>query len=91
MLNKWCLLLLLVLLGEIGIRGGKISILWDSPVKTDWVSTKGQERKPWAHYSSDFFLYLLPKGFNFSSSGREDVDVRTLGNGKMAAAAPGWN
>lgn len=33
------------------------------------------------------FLYLLCKGFNFSSSGREDVDVRTLGNGKIATAS----
>nr|XP_021528526.1 putative tRNA pseudouridine synthase Pus10 [Aotus nancymaae] len=32
-----------------------------------------------------FFLYLLFKGFNFSSSGREDVDVRTLGNGRPFA------
>ncbi|KAK7834523.1 hypothetical protein U0070_017709 [Myodes glareolus] len=29
--------------------------------------------------------------FNFSSSGREDVDVRTLGNGKMASAPPDLN
>lgn len=28
------------------------------------------------------FLCLFHVGFNFSSSGREDVDVRTLGNGK---------
>lgn len=33
-----------------------------------------------------FFFYLLSKGFNFSSSGREDVDVRTLGNGKIATS-----
>lgn len=28
------------------------------------------------------------ESFNFSSSGREDVDVRTLGNGKIAPASP---
>lgn len=33
-------------------------------------------------------LVLLLTGFNFSSSGREDVDVRTLGNGKKAGAPP---
>lgn len=27
-------------------------------------------------------LFKSVVGFNFSSSGREDVDVRTLGNGK---------
>jgi hypothetical protein len=41
------------------------------------------------YYVSVFPLDLLPKGFNFSSSGREDVDVRTLGNGKIAPASPG--
>ncbi|XP_053191125.1 LOW QUALITY PROTEIN: putative tRNA pseudouridine synthase Pus10 [Scomber japonicus] len=34
---------------------------------------------------SSYFLFYLFTGFNFSSSGREDVDVRTLGNGRPFA------
>lgn len=39
---------------------------------------------------SDHLLAVFrAESFNFSSSGREDVDVRTLGNGKMASAPLG--
>lgn len=66
-----------------------MTILWDSPVNCSrqigFLSKEGNENLR-TIISLIIFHYLLSKGFNFSSSGREDVDVRTLGNGKVAAS-----
>lgn len=87
-LHQWCFLLSLLLLLEIGIRGG-MTIPWNFPIdcsrQMKFLPRGGNESLR-VTVLLIAFLYLLCKGFNFSSSGREDVDVRTLGNGKIATA-----
>lgn len=77
----------MLFLAEIRIGGGLITILRDSPIGSSrqiGFQPKDGNESLKTIMSLIFFLYLLSKGFNFSSSGREDVDVRTLGNGKIA-------
>lgn len=78
----------MLFLAEIRIGGGLITILRDSPIGSSrqigFQPKDGNESLKTIMSLIFFFLYLLSKGFNFSSSGREDVDVRTLGNGKIA-------
>lgn len=67
-----------------------MTILWDSsvncPRKIGFLPKGGNGSLRTVISLNFLFLYLLSEGFNFSSSGREDVDVRTLGNGKIATA-----
>lgn len=80
----------MLFLGEIGTRVGMMTISWDSPVNySKWIEflPKGENQSQGTIMPLIFFLFMLSKGFNFSSSGREDVDVRTLGNGKIVMAS----
>lgn len=88
---EWYLLVSLLLLAEVEIRDGWFlshGLLETQDLKLDFCQRLEQSTLGQGCCLIFSPLVLLLTGFNFSSSGREDVDVRTLGNGKMASAPP---